>query len=247
MTDRLHSNLAVVPPAEQAPAAAHDWDLQPVIDWLVREGRLIADPGKLVGELTDRLVAAGAPLARFTIGLQTIHPLWRTMGIQWQRGQPVRQAGRPHGIENTPDYIGSPIEELAKTRKPVRYRLDKLTPENHEVLHQLAAAGGTDYYATPMKVAFGRPPAVTFMTDRPEGFSDADLRKFHRLLDYLAPIVESRIGNRLSTTLPDLSRPRRRRAILDGLIKRGDGRGSAVLVFRPARLHRAQQAHGAAA
>jgi adenylate cyclase len=233
MTDRLHSNLAVIAPSEKAPSAAEDWDLQPVIDWLVREGRLIADPAKLVDQLAERLVDAGAPLMRFTIGLQTIHPQWRTMGIQWQRGQPVRQAGRPHGIENTPDYIGSPIEELAKTRKPVRYRLDKLTPENHEVLHQLAAIGGTDYYATPMKVAFGRPPALTFMTDRSEGFTDADIRKFHRLIDNLAPIVESRIGNRLSTTLLETYLGRIvGEQIMDGLIKRGDGREiNAVLWF----------------
>ena len=233
MTDRLHSNLAVVAPPEQAPDTAHDWDLQPVIDWLVREGRLIADPPKLVDALAERLVAAGAPLSRFTIGLQTIHPQWRTMGIQWKRGEGAKQAGRPHGIEDTPAYIGSPIQELAETRKPVRYHLDRLTPKNHEVLHELAAMGGTDYYATPMKVAFGRPPAITFMTDRPGGFSDADIKKFHRLLDYMAPIIESRIGNRLSTTLLETYLGRIvGEQILDGLIKRGDGREiNAVLWF----------------
>ena len=233
MTDRHHSNLAVVAPPEQIPDTAHDWDLQPVIDWLVREGRLIADPAKLVEALAERLVDAGAPLSRFTIGLQTIHPQWRTMGIQWKRGEGAKQAGRPHGIEETPAYIGSPIQELALTRRPVRYRLDKLTPENHDVLHELAAMGGTDYYATPMKVAFGRPPAITFMTDRPGGFTDADIKTFHRLLDYMAPIIESRIGNRLSTTLLETYLGRIvGEQILDGLIKRGDGREiNAVLWF----------------
>src|SRR5258708_24386919 len=233
MTDRHHSNLAVVAPPEQAPDTAHDWDVQLVIDWVVREGRLIADPATLVEALAERLVAAGAPLSRFTIGLQTIHPQWRTMGIQWQRGQPVKQAGRPHGIEETPAYIGSPIQEVALTREPVRYHLDKLTPENHEVLHGLAAMGGTDYDATPMRVAFGRPPAITFMTDRPGGFTDADIEKFHRLLDYMAPIVESRIGNRLSTTLLETYLGRIvGEQIMDGLIKRGDGREiNAVLWF----------------
>ena len=134
-----------------ATPAPDDWCLQPVIDWLVREGRLIADPARLIGEMAKRLVAAGAPLARFTLGLQAIHPQYRTMGFEWRRdtGQ-VSQGGRPHGIETTSDYIGSPIQELAETRRPVRYRLDRLTPENHSVLHGLAAQGGTDYYATPM-------------------------------------------------------------------------------------------------
>src|SRR5262245_50358310 len=174
MTDRHHSNLAVVAPSEKAPDAAHDWDLQPVLDWLIHDGRLVSDPARLVESLAEQLVAAGAPLVRFTIGLQTIHPQWRTMGIQWHKGQGTKQAGRPHGIEDTPAYIGSPIQEVALTRAPVRYHLDKLTPKNHDVLHELAAMGGTDYYATPMRVAFGRPPAITFMTDRPGGFTDAD-------------------------------------------------------------------------
>ena len=217
-----------------ATPAPDDWCLQPVIDWLVREGRLIADPARLIGEMAKRLVAAGAPLARFTLGLQAIHPQYRTMGFEWRRdtGQ-VSQGGRPHGIETTSDYIGSPIQELAETRRPVRYRLDRLTPENHSVLHGLAAQGGTDYYATPMKVLHGRSPALTFMTDRAEGFRDSDIKKFHRLIDHLAPIAESHISHRLSTTLLETYLGRIvGEQILGGLIKRGDGQEiNAVLWF----------------
>jgi adenylate cyclase len=218
---------------DSAPSTSLDWQVGPVIDWLAREGRLIADPARLVGEVANRLVAAGAPLARFTIGLQAVHPQWRTMGIQWRRGGRVEQAARPHGIEQTPAYIGSPIQQLAETRKPVRYRLDKLSADHHEVLHELAAMGGTDYYAAPMRVAYGRPPAVTFMTDRPSGFTDADIVKFHRLMDYMAPVVESRINQRLSTTLLDTYLGRIvGEQIMDGLIKRGDGHEiNAVLWF----------------
>ena len=218
---------------DSAGPTALDWPVEPVIQWLAREGRLIADPAKLVEEMANRLVAAGAPLARFTIGLQAIHPQWRTMGIQWTRGGKVEQAARPHGIEQLPAYIGSPIQKLAETRRPVRYRLDKLSPDDHIVLHELAANGGTDYYATPMRVANGRPPALTFMTDRPEGFSDADIAKFHRLMDYMAPIIESRINHRLSTTLLDTYLGRIvGEQIMGGLIKRGDGHEiNAVLWF----------------
>ena len=53
MTDRHPSNLAVVAPSDQAPAGAEDWDLQPVIDWLVRDGRMISDPARLVEALAD--------------------------------------------------------------------------------------------------------------------------------------------------------------------------------------------------
>ncbi|HTR87283.1 MAG TPA: adenylate/guanylate cyclase domain-containing protein [Reyranella sp.] len=213
--------------------ALKDWDLEPILDWLASEGRLIPDPAKLMEELGTRLVAAGAPISRLTLGLQTIHPLYRTMGLEWRPGEKVIQAGRPHGIENTPDYIGSPIEELVKTGRPVRYRLDGLTPDNHEILHRLAKGGGTDYYAVPVQVAYGRRPAVTFTTDRPGGFSESDLAKFHRLLDHLAPIAESHIGRRVSRTLLDTYLGRIvGEQILSGLIKRGDGQEiNAVLWF----------------
>ncbi len=218
---------------DSAPRIVADWDVQPVIDWLVREGRLIADPAELVGQMMERLVAAGAPISRFTIGLQAIHPQWRTMGFEWRPGQKVVQAGRPHGIENTPVYIGSPIQELVETQRPVRYRLDKLTAANHPILHELAASGGTDYYATPMRVAVGRAPALTFMTNRPQGFTESDLGKFHRLMDHMAPVVESRIGQRLSTTLMDTYLGRIvGEQIMNGVIRRGDGQLiNAVLWF----------------
>lgn len=218
---------------DTSPPVQADWSVEPALDWLAREGRLIADGAVLVERLAERLVAAGAPLLRFTIGLQAIHPQWRTMGLQWRRGQPIVQAARPHGIEQTSDYIGSPIQELALTGRPVRYRLDRLTPESHSVLHELRASGGTDYYATPVKVAEGRPVALTFMTDRPEGFTAADIAKFHRLINHLAPIVEARVNHQLSTTLMNTYLGRIvGEQILSGRIKRGDGQQiNAVLWF----------------
>jgi adenylate cyclase len=229
----LRSDDRVAAAAGDISVPAADWDVQPVLDWLMREGRLLADPAKLIEQMAERLVAAGAPLSRFTLGLQTIHPQFRTMGVEWWRGEKVRQARRPHGVENSPAYIGSPIQELAETGKSVRYRLDKLTTANHAILHELAAAGGVDYYATPMNVMHGRTPGLTFMTDRPGGFTDSDLGKFHRLIDYLAPIAENHINHLVSTTLLDTYLGRIvGEQILSGLIKRGDGQViNAVLWF----------------
>jgi adenylate cyclase len=219
--------------AESAPVALADWDVKPIIEWLVHEGRLIPDAPKLIDELAKRLLAAGAPLWRVRLGLQAIHPLYRTMGLLWRRGEPVQQEARPHGIEKTPDYIGSPVHELVETRRPVRYHLDQLTPENHEMLHALAAAGGTDYYAVPMRVAHGKSPAITFATDRKSGFTDADIAKFHRLLDYLAPVAEGHISHLVTTTLMNTYLGRIvGEQILSGQIRRGDGQSiNAVLWF----------------
>jgi adenylate cyclase len=84
-----------------------------------------------------------------------------------------------------------------------------------------------------MRLAHGRPPALTFMTDRPAGFSDDDIAKFRRLMDYLAPVAESHIGHSVSTTLLDTYLGRIvGEQIMGGLIRRGDGREiNAVLWF----------------
>ena len=155
------------------------------------------------------------------------------MGILWRRGTKVEQQARPHGIENSPAYLGSPMQELTETGVPVRYRLDGLGPGHHALLHELAAAGGTDYYATPMRVTHGRTPALTFTTDRRSGFTEDDIGKFRRLLDHLAPIAESHIGHRVATTLMNTYLGRVVGAqILSGQIKRGDGQEiNAVLWF----------------
>lgn len=210
-----------------------DWNLVPVLDWLVREGRLLPDVVPLVDALGARLLAAGAPLWRMTIGLQTIHPQLRAMGTVWRRDQPAYEQGRPHGIETSPAFIGSPLHELVTTGRPVRYRLDQLTSQNHPVLHEVAADGGRDYYALSVAVAHGRWPALTFSTDRAEGFSDADIEKFTLLTNCLAPVLEAHVHYRVSTTLLEtyLGRETGRR-ILDGLIRRGDGEEiNAVLWF----------------
>ena len=210
-----------------------DWDVAPVIDWLAREGRLLPDVVPLVDALGTRLLEAGAPLWRMTVGLQTIHPQLRAMGTVWRRDQPAYEQGRPHGIETSPAFIGSPFHELATTGRPVRYRLDQLTAQNHPVLHDIAAEGGRDYYALSVAVAHGRWPALTFSTDRVEGFSEADLARFTTLANYLAPVLEAHLHYRVSTTLLEtyLGRETGRR-ILDGLIRRGDGEQiNAVLWF----------------
>ena len=210
-----------------------DWDLAPVIDWLAHEGRLLPDVVPLVDALGARLLAAGAPLWRMTVGLQTIHPQLRAMGTVWRRDQPAYEQGRPHGIETSPAFIGSPLHELLVTGRPVRYRLDQLTSQNHPVLHDVAAEGGIDYYALSVAVAHGRWPALTFSTDRAEGFSEADLAKFTSLSNHLAPVLEAHLHYRVSTTLLEtyLGRETGRR-ILDGLIRRGDGEQiNAVLWF----------------
>jgi adenylate cyclase len=216
-----------------APLRLVDWSLDEVLVWLRRDGRLQNDLAAFFGELVDRLQAAGAPVWRLYLGLQTIHPQLRAMGVVWRRGEGISEVARRYGIEITSAYIGSPIQAVREQRKTVRYRLDALTEQDHEVLREVAAEGGTDYLAFPVPVSRGEWPVLTIATDRAGGFGEADVLKFTTLVEYLGAVVEMHIGHRVTTTVLDtyLGRETGER-ILRGLIRRGDGEEiRAVLWF----------------
>ncbi len=210
-----------------------DWALEDVLRWLRRDGRLQSELAIFIGELVDRLEAAGAPVWRFYLGLQTIHPQLRAMGVVWRRGEGISEIARRYGIEFTSAYIGSPIQEVREGRAMIRHRLSALTPQHHEVLDEVATAGGTDYLGFPMPVSRGEWPVLTIATDRVGGFNDADIAKFALLVENLGAVVEMHIGHRVTTTLLEtyLGRETGER-ILRGLIRRGDGEEiRAVLWF----------------
>jgi len=210
-----------------------DWPVEPLLDWLVREARLLGDLRLVVDGLCTRLCAAGLPLWRFYLGLQTLHPQLQAMAFVWKRGSETEEVARRHGIQSTSAYIGSPIQAVRLTRRKLRYKLNDLTAENHTVLHELRAEGGTDYLAWPMPFSRGEVPVVTLASDAPDGFTDSDIAKLERVLDHLAAIAEAQLMYRISVTLMEtyLGGHTGRR-ILDGLIRRGDGETiRAVLWF----------------
>lgn len=217
------------PPSGSAP----DWDLGGVLSWIDREGRLLRDLGAFVGGLAERLERAGAPIWRFYIGIQTIHPQLRAMAVVWRRGVGVEELSRRHGVEWSSAYIGSPVQEVAERHVVVRHRLDAIGPGHHTLLHEVRDAGGTDYVALPVAVARGRWPVLSVATDRPGGFSDADLAKFAALVERMGAAIEMHIGYQIASTLIDTYVGRHAgERIFQGLIRRGDGEQiNAVLWF----------------
>lgn len=200
----------------------------------MRDGRLLTTPVDFIAQLMDRVVETGLPIWRFYIGLQLIHPQLQAMGFMWRRGEPVQAIARGYGIQFTPAYIGSPMQEAREQARPVRYRLAEIDESNHEVLQGIRAAGGTDYYALPMRISHGRPmPVVTFATDHEGGFSSADIDDMHRLIDMIGAVTEMHIEHSIADTLANTYLGRQvGQRILNGAIRRGDGEEiRAVLWF----------------
>ncbi|MEW6689851.1 MAG: adenylate/guanylate cyclase domain-containing protein [Pseudomonadota bacterium] len=208
------------PFASDPPGAA--WSIGPVIDWLLREGRLESDPLKLVGALGARLTAAGAPLWRLRLGFFTIHPQVAAWAYVWVRGREPQIERFPHGVRESGAFMGSPAQRMMQSGAPVRARLDRLRASDHRVLHELAAEGGTDYALLPLRFADGSLNVFAVATDGPGGFGAADMEKFEQLSHALAAVLEAGVTHRIAQTLLDTYVGRRTgRRILAGQIQRG--------------------------
>ena len=99
------------------------WRVQPLIEWLLHEGHLIADPLALINALAERLVAAGAPVWRLRFSFASVHPQIAMWGYVWMRGKGASAERVGHGFQSTEAFIGSPAQRLIETGAPVRYRL----------------------------------------------------------------------------------------------------------------------------
>ena len=210
--------------ARSGAARTRNWRVLPVIEWLLREGRLIADPLKLIEALADRLIAAGAPVWRLRFGFSSVHPQIAMWGYVWVRGRGAEITQVGHGFESSEAFIGSPAQRLMQTRAPVRYRLDHLGPDAHRMLHELAEMGGVDYVLLPMHFSDRSMTLFGVTTDRAEGFTQGDLRNFETLAEVLSPVFEVLKLRRVAKALLDTYVGKRTgERVLQGLVKRGDG------------------------
>src|SRR5206468_3039996 len=139
-----------------------------------------------------------------------------------------------YGIQFTPAYIGSPMQEAREQGRAVRYRLADLTEHHHQVLHELKADGGVDYFALPMRIRRDGPlPVVTFATDSRSGFSDEDIADLTRLVDLMGAVVEMHVERSVAEIIANTYLgPVIGERVLHGAIRRGEGEEiRAVLWF----------------
>ena len=192
--------------------------------WILGEGPHIDSEVEFFDELCWRLLGEGVPLWRATLYMGTLHPLIRGVGARWLRELRVIEEFRIlHGNEATDEYLQSPIRATIERGTPFRRRLAEETPE-YPLLSKLRKAGATDYFALALNRTFRRFPVVTWTTDRPGGFSDADVAALEDINPALAAIVDARSVRRISANLLDTYLgPQAGRRILAGQIRRAEG------------------------
>jgi len=192
--------------------------------WILDEGPNIDSDVELFDELCWRLLGDGVPVWRATLYIGTLHPLIRGVGAWWLRELKVIEEFRVlHGWDASDEYLRSPIRAAIERGTPIRRRLVEETPE-YPLLTKLRKAGATDYFALALNRTFRLFPVVAWATDRPSGFSDADIAALEEINPALAAIVETRAVRRISGNLLDTYLgPQAGRRILAGQIRRAEG------------------------
>jgi adenylate cyclase len=189
------------------------------------QARLIADPLALLDALAERLNAAGANVSRAGFTVRTIHPQLLAWGCYWTRNEKSQMFLGRHGTQNSAAFIGSPVQYVYENRQPFHRRMESLDDQRDPaLLHELRAAGMTDYYALPLFFGSGEINFMTVATAAPAGFTDDDLDRFEALANLLVPLLEVIQARRMTLGLLDaFVGPRISERILQGQVKRGDG------------------------
>ncbi len=211
------------------------WEPAATIDWLMAEGRFLADTADLTRQLGERLLKSGAPLWRLRLSMRTLHPLTAGLSTVWERDlDDTTEIPALHGLEGRSGYIGSPMEIINRTGSAFRKRLtEPLTETDHNVLHELKSRGGTDYFGIPVRFSSGTTAIMVFNTDAAVGFSDLDIANLTEIASAMAPIVEVISLKHVTRAIAEAYLgPRTGQRVLDGQITRGqiDTITAAILV-----------------
>jgi adenylate cyclase len=188
------------PNAESVPIQS-DGD---VADWLINHTRDERFIDTIFAQMCIRLQRAGIPVKRATLHILIQHPQWLGARMLWADGMNEAEIARfDHEVRQSSAYIGSPGKEIHDGVTELRENLeqDPALGRQHAVYDEMRAQGLTDYVAWPLYHTLGKRHIVTFATDRPGGFDDAQIASLKSLLPALALVSEIRVKNRLARTL----------------------------------------------
>ena len=194
-----------------------------IAEWLIGEARLLGSGTAIVDGFCMRLVAAGVPLWRVRVGQRLANPLLAAWGVLWQQGE-VSDYVIPVAMLETGTWLGSPFHTVTEKRAPFRRRLVDLDPtDDHTVLHELAAAGGTDFLAMPLEYGDGSVQGMSLATDDPRGFDDGQMALMASLRHALAAAMEPVAMRRsMASLLQTYLGAGPSAAVVAGAIRRGD-------------------------
>jgi adenylate cyclase len=212
--------------------------------WLTQAGLAGTPETEIISVFCDRCVAAGIPLGRAHVAIDTLHPVHEGRLFHWGYSPDeslVHEYGRTSledldvsgpvslDAQATEVWRRSPFYNMLQTGASLlRRRLNADTKDEFSMLPDWLAAGMTDYVAITTRFAaegvIGEMDAVysSWGTKAPEGFNDVQIATLKQIVPYLALAIKSVSLARMTRTLMQtyLGRDAGQR-VLSGRIVRG--------------------------
>jgi adenylate cyclase len=220
-------------------------DIEALNAWLAKAGLRGEAEATLVNGFCERAVAAGVPISRALLLVDTLHPIYEGRLVRWGYDPSQRAVvdyGRTHLPEGIADrrLLAEQSEHAARWRASPFFRLletgeswlrRRVTTENEAefpVLQDYRAAGMTDYLAVISRFApegvIGEMECVysSWASAHADGFADAHIAALKRVVPTLALAIKAAALARMTATLMEtyLGRDAARR-VLSGRIMRG--------------------------
>jgi adenylate cyclase len=197
-----------------------------ITDWIVGPARQIISAVHAFDEFAWRMLAAGTPLLRVMLHSSTLHPQFLGTTFVWWRttGQTVQYL-IAHEVAEGLRYEDNPVWRVVRGGETIRRRLDVADAEfDFAILHDLKAAGATDYFALPVASAYGNNYMVTYVSDQAGGFTAAEIADMTRVSQRLPVLYDMHsqrwiARNILNAYLGPQTGPK----VLAGQIRRGTG------------------------
>ncbi len=206
----------------------------PVIQWMLNDGRVTVHNMSEFGDrLCLRIAEAGIPIVRAFCGVRTLHPLVAATAYIWHHGGGVERVTATWKDTESPEFNENPLAQVSITGVPIRQRLDVPDDDlDFEIFKQFKQEGITDYFSLPLVFSDGSRNPMSFQTDDPAGFDDADIAALEEIVAMMAPIVETESAHRIARQVLRTYVGRRTgEHVLSGAIKRGSGETIDALIW----------------
>jgi adenylate cyclase len=207
--------------------------LSAIADWVVAAGLAGKSEVAMLDGFCQRAVAAGLPVARAAVIIDTLHPVHEGRAFRWRRedGGPAEliEYGPTTEGDAAVNWQASVFYRLLQTGgAKMRVSLIPGQPSEFPQIEAFAAEGMTEYLAVINRFAddgtIGEMDCVYsyWVSDRPGGFADEDVAHLVGLMPSLALAIKCASLARIAATLAEtyLGRDPGRR-VLGGRIGRG--------------------------
>lgn len=166
--------------------------VQALSDWIVEEGLARNNLDVLIRGFSEGVAALGIPLVRMHVSIAALHPTVKGYGGYWWRNRGFVAEEYERSSLPRVGWEASPLRVMLEDNvMAMRYRLDANVPLDYPVLEEFREQGGTDWVGRLVRfgeegIQTGLPGMLlSWLSDQPGGFSDADIATLDRLVPRL--------------------------------------------------------------